>query len=351
MMIDIADDFNNVDPKEEVINSILSSMSIAVDTIRLQMLDKAVRKSLHGYDLIRSCTELSTDLDNTEYVISCFVANKKLEGCVDTTLDQYVRTIRRCLFQCNKSYKNITKDDIKYYLAVRSGYVNRNTLGNDRRNLSSFFTWLHDEGYISKNPVKPVKSIKGEDVEILYFSVEEEIAIRDVQCNKRDKALIAFLFSTGVRVGEVRNMNRSDVDLVKGEVTFRGEKSRIGKYRTVYLDPKSKKYLGEYLATRNDNSPVLFASIRVYNGERRRLTTNAIEKITHRVVEEAGIKDRKKGTVHIFRRTFATRLASHGCPVEVIQELMGHADPGTTLKHYVAKTKERMQRTWESYFY
>ena len=344
-----ANEYNNIDPKEEIINNILSSMSIAVDSIRLQMLDNAIRKSLHGYDLIKSSTELSTDRDNTEYIISCFVANKKLEGCVDATLDQYIRTVRKCLFQCNKSYKDITKDDIKYYLAVRSGQVKKNTLVNEKRNLSSFFTWLHDEGYILQNPVKPIKSIKGEDVEILYFSIEEEIAIRDVQCNERDKALIAFLFSTGVRVGEVCEMNISNVNLLNGEVTFRGEKSRIGKYRTVYLDPRAKKYLSEYLKTRNDNNPSLFVTVRKYNGSPKNLTTRAIEKITHKVVEEAGIKDRRKGTVHVFRRTFATRLASHGCPVEVIQELMGHADPGTTLKHYVAKTRERIQNTWQMY--
>lgn len=346
-MIDMGNMAGNTDIREMVINDILRVMSHDMDVMHLNMLEGAVRGALHGLDLVKACTEISTEKDNTEYMLNCFAVNKKLEGCVDTTIEQYIRTARRFLDQSGKRYQDVTKDDVKYYLAVRSQKVKPNTLNNEKRNLSSIFTWLHDEGYIQKNPVKPIKGIRGEDVECVYFTVDEEIAIRDVQCNIRDKALIAFLLSTGVRVGEAASMDRSCVDLLRGEVTFRGEKSRIGKYRTVYLDTRARKYLSEYLETRKDNNPALFASIRIYNGQPRRLGNAAIEKITHAVVEAAGITDRKKGTVHVFRRTFATRLASHGCPIEVIQELMGHADPGTTLKHYVARSRERMQRTWE----
>ena len=338
---------SDVNIRELVINDILKTMSTTMDVMHLHMLEDAVRSALHGLDLVKESTEVSTELDNTEYVISCFVVNKKLEGCTDKTLDQYLRTVRNFLGQCGKSYADVTKDDIKYFLALRSQQVKRNTLASNKRNLSSFFTWLHDEGFIPKNPVKPIKGIRSEDVECVYFTVQEEIAIRDVQCNLRNKAVIAFLLSTGVRVGELKQMDRSHVDLIRGEVTFRGEKSRIGKYRTVYLDAYARKYISEYLATRKDNNPALFVSDRKYKGEPRRLTNAAFEKITHAVVEAAGIKDRRKGTVHVFRRTFATRLASHGCPIEVIQELMGHADPGTTLKHYVAKSRERMYKVWE----
>ena len=338
----------NVDIRELVINDILAAMSANIDVMRLHMLEGAVRGALHGIDLTKATTDLSTERDNTEHILNCFAVNKKLEGCVNGTIDQYLRTARRFLEQCGKNYQDVTKDDIKYYLAVRSQKVAPNTLLNEKRNLSSLFTWLHDEGFISKNPIKTIK-IRGADVKKIYFTIEEEIAIRDVQCNIRDKALIAFLLSTGVRVGELTNMDRSFVDIVKGEVTFQGEKSRTGKYRTVYLDIRAKKYLAEYLASREDNNPALFVSVRKFQGQPRRLGNAAVEKITHAVCIAAGIMDKKKGTVHVFRRTFATRLAAHGCPLEVIQELMGHADPGTTLKHYVEKTQERIQRTWENY--
>lgn len=338
---------SDVNIRELVVNDILRTMSTTMDVMHLHMLEDAVRNALHGLDLVKECTEVSTELDNTEYILNCFVVNKKLEGCQDGTLDSYVRTVRKFLGQCGKLYTEVTKDDVKYYLALRSTQIKKNSLVNEKRNLSSFFTWLHDEGFIKYNPVKPIKGIRGEDVEMLYFTLAEEIAIRDVQCSLRNKAIIAFLLSTGVRVGELSQMDRSCVDLFRGEVTFRGEKSRVGKYRTVYLDAYARKYIGEYLATREDNNPALFVSERKYKGEPRRIGNAAFEKVTHAVVLAAGITDKRKGTVHVFRRTFATRLASHGCPIEVIQELMGHADPGTTLKHYVAKSRERMYKVWE----
>lgn len=336
------------DMKEQVINNIICAMSPVMETMRLQMLEGAVRGALHGMQLVKECTELSTEMDDTRYILECFAANKKLEGCTELTLDQYLRTARRFFLQAGKGYKYITKDDVKYYLALRSQQVRPNTLNNEKRNLSSLFTWLHDEGMIEKNPVKPVKGIRGEDVEIKYFSVEEEIAIRDVPCSLRDRAVIAFLFSTGVRVGELSQMDRIHVDMLKGTVVFRGEKSRKGKFRTVYLDTRARRYLTEYLAGRKDAHPALFVTERLYNGQPKRIHKAGYEAITHRVCEQAGIL-KEKGTVHVFRRTFATRLADRNCPIEVIQELMGHSDSGTTSRHYIEKSSRRTQAVWEQY--
>ena len=336
------------DIRENVINDVVTAMSPLMDTMRLQMLEGAVRGALRGVRLELECTALSTDLDTTLHMIDCFAACKKLEGCKDSTLDQYLRTAKRLFVLIGKGYREITKDDVRYYLAVRAPQVGPNTLVNERRNLSSFFGWLHDEGHIPRNPVKTIK-VRGQDVEVIFFSVDEEIAIREVQCCVRDKAMIAFLFSTGVRVGELAAMDRSNVDMMNASVTFRGEKGRTGKFRTVYLDQWARRYLGKYLLSRTDSNPALFVSERVYDGEPRRLGNAAIEKITKAVVKKAGVET--VGTVHVFRRTFATRLAERGCPIEVLQELMGHADPSTTLKHYIAKTGARAKAEWAKYVY
>lgn len=104
-----------------------------------------------------------------------------------------------------------------------------------------------------------------------------------------------------------------------------------------------------YLSARKDDNPALFVSERVYDGQPRRLGNAAIEKITKGIVKKAGVKT--VGTVHVFRRTFATRMSERGCPIEVLQELMGHADPATTLKHYVAKTGARAKAEWSKYVY
>lgn len=332
--------------REDVINKIVAAMSPLMDTIQLQMLEGAVRGALHGIQLEEECTELSTQLDDTWSMIKSFCANKKLEGCKKDTLDQYVRTAKRFFTTIGKGCKEITKDDARYYLAIRSPQVGENTLLNEKHNLSSLFGWLHDEGYIPKNPLKNIK-LKGKDVQIVYFTIQEEIAIREVTCCLRDKAMIAFLFSTGVRVGELISLNRDDVDFLTGSVTFEGEKGRTGKIRTVYLDAWARWYLEQYLKTRTDENPSLFVSERIYNGQPRRLGDAAVEKITKGIVKRAGVK--KVGTVHVFRRTFATRCVERGMAIEVVQELMGHADPATTLKYYVAKAGLRVKAEWEKH--
>lgn len=334
------------DIRENVINDVVTAMSPLMDSMELNMLEGAVRGALRGVKLEKECTELSTERDNTLHMIDCFVACKKLEGCRESTLEQYKRTAKRLFELTGKGYHDITKDDVRYYLAVRAPQVGPNTLVNERRNLSSYFGWLHDEGHIPRNPVKTIK-VRGQDVEVIFFSVDEEIAIREVPCCLRDKAMIAFLFSTGVRVGELAAMDRSNVDLMNASVTFRGEKGRTGKFRTVYLDQWARRYLGKYLLSRTDSNPALFVSERVYDGQPRRLGNAAIEKITKGIVKKAGVKT--VGTVHVFRRTFATRLAARGCPIDIIQELMGHADPSTTLKHYIAKTGSRTKTEWSRY--
>lgn len=335
-----------MDIRENVINDVVTAMSPLMDSMELNMLEGAVRGALRGVKLEKECTELSTELDSTMHMIDCFVACKKLEGCRESTLEQYKRTAKRLFELTRKGYHDITKDDVRYYLAVRAPQVGPNTLVNERRNLSSIFGWLHDEGHIPRNPVKTIK-VRGQDVEVIFFSVDEEIAIREVPCCLRDKAMIAFLFSTGVRVGELAAMDRSNVDLLNASVTFRGEKGRTGKFRTVYLDQWARRYLAMYLSARKDDNPALFVSERVYDGQPRRLGNAAIEKITKGIVKKAGVKT--VGTVHVFRRTFATRMSERGCPIEVLQELMGHSDPATTLKHYVAKTGARAKAEWAKY--
>lgn len=259
-----------MDIRENVINDVVTAMSPLMDSMELNMLEGAVRGALRGVKLEKECTELSTELDSTMHMIDCFVACKKLEGCRESTLEQYKRTAKRLFELTRKGYHDITKDDVRYYLAVRAPQVGPNTLVNERRNLSSYFGWLHDEGHIPRNPVKTIK-VRGQDVEVIFFSVDEEIAIREVPCCLRDKAMIAFLFSTGVRVGELAAMDRSNVDLLNASVTFRGEKGRTGKFRTVYLDQWARRYLAMYLSARKDNNPALFVSERVYDGQPRRL--------------------------------------------------------------------------------
>lgn len=342
-----------VEAKEMVINGILATMRRALDTVQMQILEQTVRENLRGYRLEEECTEPATKMDDNRYILEVFAANKKLEGLEDKSIEHYVRSSNTFMEWINKNYRDVTKDDVKMYLAFYGRGKKQNTIANMKRYLSTFFSWLHDEGYITKNPVKTIKGVKPEEVEHIYLSLEEEIAVRDVMSKKsiRNRAIIDFMLSTGVRVGELVQMNRKDVDLRDGSVTFRGEKSK--KYRTVYLDARAKKHLAEYLIARGDTSEALFVTERNYKNaagqkEPKRMGKLAYENIAKDAAVEAGITD-KVCTVHVYRKTFATRMAERGCPLEIIQELLGHADAGTTSKHYVAKSKQRIKKECEKY--
>lgn len=338
-----------MEKKEIIINQIIVSMQQYLDREELRELDNVLRISLRGIRLEEECTELSTDVDDNMYILNVFAANKKLEGCKDGTIEQYLRQTKHFLETVNKNYKDVTKDDVKFYLAMYSRNVKQNTVANAKRFLSAFFSWTHDEGYIRSNPVKTIKGIKPVEVANKHLSLEEEVAVRDVEKSKRDTAIIDFLLSTGVRVGEIEAMNRSNVNLTDGSVTFIGEKN--GKQRTVYLDVRAKKHLIEYLQTRTDNDDALFVSHKMFKNvygikEVRRLGRTAYENIAKSIAVKAGITD-KVCTVHVYRKTFATRLAENGCPLEIVQELLGHSSADITSKHYVAKTKKRVRKEFE----
>lgn len=335
-----------IDVRETIINGIMVALQHDMDTKQMQITESAVRAQLRDYTLIKECTEVSTEMDDNWHILKRFAANKKLEGCKENSIKQFVRSNRNFLEWINKNYKNITKDDIKIYLAFYGKSNKQNTVFNMKRYLSTFYTWLYDEGYTQKNPVKTIK-IKPEEVENIHLSIEQELAVRDIAniSNKRDLAIIDLLLSTGLRVGEIEVLNHRDIDLQEGSITLKSEKS--GRYRTVYLDARAKKHLREYLETRKDNCEALF----VTNGKKKvvsRLRKHNYQQITKRIGVEAGITD-KNCTVHVFRRTFATRLAERGCPLEIIQELLGHASADTTSKHYVAKSNNRIKKECERY--
>lgn len=170
--------------------------------------------------------------------------------------------------------------------------------------------------------------------------------VRDVPKNLKEAAIVDFLLSTGVRVGELAAMNISNVDFAKSTVTFRGEKGSC-RFRTVLLDVRAKRHLMNYLNERTDADPALFVTDRRYNGTPKWMSKHGLESVTKAVGKRAGLD--KNLTVHVFRRTFATRLADAGCPLEVIQELMGHAKPETT-QRYIARSQARVVQSAAKYF-
>ena len=226
----------------------------------------------------------------------------------------------------NKPERQITTDDLRIYLDnyQRRGSVSKVTLDNVRRILSSFFSWLEDEDYIIKSPVRRIHKVKtGKTVKETYTDEALEV-MRDHCENMRDLAMIDLLASTGMRVGELVKLNRQDVDFENRECIVFGKGD---KERKVYFDARTKIHLQKYLSERTDSNEALFVSLlKPFN----RLLISGVEIRLRKFGFELSIH---KVHPHKFRRTLATMAIDKGMPIEQVQHLLGHSSIDTTLQY------------------
>lgn len=148
----------------------------------------------------------------------------------------------------------------------------------------------------------------------------------------RDKAIMEVLFSTGMRVSELCNLNREKLEHSKEELSIKG---KGGKIRVVFLSKRAQETLGEYLAKRRDIEPALFP-----------LTPRSIQRIIARRGTQAGIT--KKLTPHVLRHVFATDLLQAGADMRSVQTLLGHANIATT-QIYTHVTNPQLKKIHQSF--
>lgn len=255
-----------------------------------------------------------------------FLSAKRVEGCSERTINYYRTTIFKMLDDVGLKIEDITTDDLRKYLADYKDKNNasKSTIDNVRRVLSSFFSWLEDEDYILKNPVRRIRKIKTKKVVKEVISDENFEILRDSCSNIRDLAMIELLASTGIRVGELVNLNIDDVLFNEREcvVLGKGDSERI-----VYFDAKTKIHLLKYLDSRTDDNPALFVS---FKKPHNRLGINGVERRIRELGNEANIK---KIHPHKFRRTMATNAIDKGMPIEQVQKLLGHVQIDTTMQY------------------
>ena len=259
-------------------------------------------------------------------LIDIFLSAKRVEGCSDKSMHYYRSTLNNAIRKIGKNIRHITTDDLRSYLndyQLTSG-ATKVTVDNIRRILSSFFSWLEDEDYIVKSPVRRIHKVKvGKTVKETY-SDEALEQMRDHCEGIRDLALIDLLASTGMRVGELVKLNRNDIDFENREciVTGKGDKQR-----RVYFDARTKIHLQRYFAERIDDNPALFVSLLApYD----RLQISGVEIRLRRLGRELNIP---KVHPHKFRRTLATMAIDKGMPIEQVQHLLGHQSLDTTLQY------------------
>ena len=314
--------------KEIVKNEVLQNMIHQLKDEQYEKLKEVLDMVLVNYKIEEIKDELNGE-DNQHYVES-FLSSKRLEGCSEKTLHYYESTIQILLDKVQQHVKHVTTDDLRKYL---TDYQNdhkssRVTIDNIRRILSSFFSWLEDEDYIVKSPVRRIHKVKSATTIKETYSDESLELMRD-NCNSlRDLALIDILASTGMRVGELVLLNVDDINFNEREcVVFgKGDKERI-----VYFDARTKIHLQNYINSRNDENKALFVSIKKpYN----RLSIGAIETIIRNLGKQLDIP---KAHPHKFRRTLATKAIDKGMPIEQLQKLLGHQKIDTTLQYAMVK--------------
>lgn len=265
------------------------------------------------------------DKEKFDY-IQIFLAAKRVEGCSEKTVHYYDSTIRNVLESINKDPANITTDDLRLYLDEyqTNNKVSKVTIDNIRRILSSFFSWLEDEDYITKSPVRRIHKVKTCKTVKETYSDEALETMRDGADTIRDLAMIDLLASTGMRVGELVKLNREDVDFNNRECIVLGKGN---KQRKVYFDARTKIHLLKYLDSREDEGCALFVSLqRPYD----RLQISGVEIRLRELGRRLNIS---KVHPHKFRRTLATMAIDKGMPIEQVQQLLGHSSVDTTLQY------------------
>lgn len=301
------------------IYSIINDMS---ESLNIQQLKKLQEVLIYRLSDNSEPEEKST---NFEY-LEMFISAKRIEGCSERTLSYYQTTIENMFSNLAIHITQITTDNLRKYLSEYQGNNNCSnvTIDNIRRNLSSFFSWLEDEDYIIKSPIRRIHKVKTGTVVKETFSDECIEIMRDGCLNERDLAMIDLLYSTGMRVGELVNLDIEDIDFEQRECIVYGKGN---KERKVYFDARTKIHLRSYINNRTDNNKALFVSL-LYPYER--LKISGVEIRMRQLGRNLHID---KVHPHKFRRTMATRAIDKGMPIEQVQKILGHQQIDTTMRY------------------
>lgn len=313
--------------KNQLISEITRQMIPYLDNAQMEQLQNVLQHALWNVQITTNEDGAQQpDKETNAELLDMFLSAKRVEGCSEKTLRYYETSIRRLFAAVDSHVTHMQTDDLRGYLSdyQQQTQCSKGNIDNIRRIMSSFFTWLEDENYILKSPVRRIHKIRSNKTVKETYTDEALETMRD-QCGcLRDLAMIDLLASTGMRVGELVRLNRDDIDFENRECVVFGKGS---KERPVYFDARTKIHLKNYLESRNDDNPALFVSLlSPYN----RLEISGVEVRLRKLGRRLGIT---KVHPHKFRRTLATRAIDKGMPIEQVQRLLGHAKIDTTMQY------------------
>lgn len=277
-----------------------------------------------------------------------FIATKRLAGRAESTLSQYnfeLWIARNTIGEC---FANITTSDVKQYLSsAQLRGLSPVTLNTKRLYLNSFFGFLVDEGFIAVNPVARIEPFFQPKQHKLAYTATDIEKLRNACENPRDRAIIEFFLSTGLRVSEVTQLQISDIDMRNKKLHVIG-KGR--KEREVYYNEVTEFYLAKYIEWRMEHQHCtiedlqyqsLFASI---NAPYTPIQNNGIRVLMKKIGNKAEVENVHP---HRFRRTFATNCLNRQMPIEKVKNILGHEKIETTLLYI--DDADSLEHTYKMY--
>lgn len=331
-----------INMKTEIIKEIEQSLLNYFDNAQMELLHSALTRCLENVEVIfKDDSTLDISKYSNEELINKFISAKEIEGCSKRTTKYYESTLLKMNNKMNKGITHMTTDDLRSYLTEyqKINDCSKASVDNIRRNLSSFFSWLEEENYILKSPMKRIHKIKVDKVIKETYSDETLELLRDNCDCLRDLAIIDLLASTGMRVGELVKLNINDIDFENRECVVFGKGN---KERPVYFDARTKIHLKNYLNFRKDSDPALFVSL---DAPHERLNISGVEIRLRQLGRRLGIQ---KVHPHKFRRTVATKAIDKGMPIEQVQSLLGHSQIDTTM-HYAMVNQNNVKESHRKY--
>lgn len=302
-----------------LIDEVICKMSNVLNSKQLDYLRFVLTEVMQG----QNKNEIAIRENQNEKFLKLFMVEMKIQNKADGTIRQYVKAAEKFLLEIGKDVRDIVPEDTVLYFAkmMHEGKTSLASMDNTRRYLRTFFAWLTDADYIRKNPMLRVKPIKHPEKPKEILTDDEIELIRDACETPKDKALVDFLACTGVRVSEVINLTWDRVQIEAGMAQIFASKTQ--NWRCVYLDARARKHLRDLKkVSKGSNNDLVFYKAK-----------QTIEKHLRELAVKAGVH--KRCTVHVFRRTFVSRMYRRGMGITDIAKLCGHATTATTVKYYL----------------
>lgn len=334
--------------KTDIMNQVLMDMQPELTDEQLSDLKNSLVKVMYTIEIISQVTDLVINENDNNKYLTKFEAVLTIEQKSPKTIYHYKNSTKKFLNYVNKNFRDITSDDINYYLAYlmtrkEGKKLSGTSLDNERKFIKGFFNWLYDNEYITRNPFNKINAIRRNEIRKEVLTGLDISSIKEVCKNKREIALIDFLSSTGVRVSECSSLKINDIDFRSGDVKIYSTKTRT--HRTVFLDDVSLKHLTEYISSKKICSEYVFSCERNSNNMKKQYINNIIKDLSHRA------KINKHITCHSFRKTLASKLFRRKImSVEEISTMLGHS-PSTCVKFYISIDSNDIKNNYQKSTY